>query len=106
MTEAHRATELRTPGVHVEHRLKCWPEHWKAIRLGFKSFEIRKNDRNYRPGDVLALGEFEPAKWTEGQEHPEGKFTGRVLKRKVTHVTSQHHGIVPGYVVMTITEPV
>lgn len=32
------------------HRLKTWPEHFRNLRDGFKTFEVRENDRDFREG--------------------------------------------------------
>ena len=37
------------------HELKCHPHFFAAIAAGKKTFEIRRNDRDYRVGDVLDL---------------------------------------------------
>lgn len=42
------------------HRLKTWPEHFQAVVSGEKTFELRKNDRNFEVGDELCLHEFCP----------------------------------------------
>lgn len=42
------------------HELKCWPKFFEAIRDGSKTFEIRKDDRDYRVGDMLVLREWNP----------------------------------------------
>lgn len=64
----------RTPIVHV---LKCWPEPFRAVCDGRKRFEIRKNDRDFRPGDRLVLEEWNPT--TE-------KFTYDALEADVTYM--------------------
>lgn len=40
------------------HELKINPDYFKAVISGEKSFEIRKNDRPFHKGDLLALNEF------------------------------------------------
>ena len=40
------------------HELKILPEYFNAVVLGEKTFEIRKNDRPFHKGDLLALNEF------------------------------------------------
>ena len=72
------------------HKLKLWPEYFAAVADGRKTFEIRKNDRDYQVGDMLLLQEFAP---DEG-------FTGRVLDRKITYITDFAQQ--DGYVVMGI----
>jgi len=46
------------------HELKILPEYFKAVISGEKSFEIRKNDRPYHKGDLLALNEYDGQYWT------------------------------------------
>lgn len=75
----------------VIHHLKIQPEYFDSVSKGIKSFEIRKNDRNYKVGDVLLLQEYIPS---------ETKFTGRVLDRKITYITD--YAQLEGYVVMGI----
>lgn len=43
------------------HDLKTWPKYYEQVVSGLKPFELRKNDRNYQPGDYLILREWEPA---------------------------------------------
>lgn len=43
------------------HSLKTWPEHYEAIVAGTKRFEIRKDDRGFKVGDVLTLLEWKPS---------------------------------------------
>ncbi|MEI2365753.1 ASCH/PUA domain-containing protein [Niallia circulans] len=75
----------------VMHHLKIQPEYFDSVSKGTKSFEIRKNDRNYKVGDVLLLQEYLPS---------ESKFTGRVIDRKITYITD--YAQQEGYVVMGI----
>ncbi len=78
----------------VMHELKVWPEYFKAIMDGVKSFEIRKNDRDFSVGDELALQEFDPDAKV---------YTGNVIYCHVTYILSGgQFGIDPGYVAMGI----
>ena len=63
----------------VKHTLKTWPEYFQAVARGAKTFEIRKNDRNFQVGDELELVEYDPR---EG-----AGFTGRAIDCKVTYIT-------------------
>jgi hypothetical protein len=55
-------TRLRGGGrAPVTHDLKCHPEPFRAVFEGRKTFEVRKNDRPYREGDLLRLSEWHPA---------------------------------------------
>lgn len=42
------------------HELKIFPEFFKEVISGKKTFEIRKADRPFAVGDLLALNEFDP----------------------------------------------
>ena len=60
------------------HRLKILPEYFEAQKNRVKTFEIRKNDRNFKVGDGLMLYEINPK--TEQK-------TGRILEVQVTYIT-------------------
>lgn len=57
-----------------QHELKTWSYYFERILDGTKTFEIRRNDRDFRVGDVLWL-----------RESVEGRagFTGRSLQKRV-----------------------
>lgn len=42
----------------MTHHVKVLPKYFRALLLGDKNFELRKNDRNYKVGDVLVLKEW------------------------------------------------
>jgi len=42
------------------HELKCWPEFYDAMASGAKTFDIRKDDRPYAVGDLLAMRWWDP----------------------------------------------
>ena len=42
------------------HNLKTWPDIFKVMKSGEKTFDIRKNDRNFEVGDQVILDEFNP----------------------------------------------
>lgn len=44
----------------MTHALKTWPQFFKAVVSGEKTFEVRKNDRNFQVGDKLLLQEWDP----------------------------------------------
>jgi len=61
----------------MTHELKTWNEYFEAIFTGVKTFEIRKNDRDFKNGDTLILNEWDPK--TE-------KYTGRQVSKTVTYL--------------------
>jgi hypothetical protein len=42
------------------HDLKCWPREFRHVQDGRKTFEVRKNDRDFREGDLVILREYVP----------------------------------------------
>ncbi|EKE9396609.1 DUF3850 domain-containing protein, partial [Listeria monocytogenes] len=46
------------------HELKILPEYYEDIVAGRKTFEIRKNDRDFQVGDYLILKEFKDGNHT------------------------------------------
>jgi hypothetical protein len=77
------------------HALKCWPEFFKHLWSGEKTFEIRKDDRSFEAGDRLILRE-----WTE-----RNGYSGRWIECDVTFLLGGiWPGLAPGYVCMSIKE--
>lgn len=58
-----------------ENVLKILPEYFEAVAEGFKRAEVRYNDRDFTPGDIYTLCEW------DGE-----KFTGRGVTVRITHV--------------------
>jgi hypothetical protein len=78
-----------------EHDLKCWPEFFKHLWSGEKTFEIRKDDRGYQAGDTLTLRE-----WTERHG-----YSGRWIKYDVPFLLGGiWPGLGPEHVCMSIKE--
>lgn len=84
------------------HTLKTDPEAFRAVWEGKKTYEIRKNDRNFEIGDQLRLRE---TKYT-GQEMANGKplkYTDREVIAEVTHMLKGPcYGLQDGWCIMSI----
>lgn len=79
------------------HSLKTWPDPFAALERGEKSFEFRKNDRDYMVGDQLVLNEWNPLT---------GDYTERILYRTVTYIVrGPAFGVPDGYCVMSLAAP-
>jgi Domain of unknown function (DUF3850) len=61
----------------VQHELKSWPEFFEPVLRRTKNFELRKNDRGYKIGDVLLLREWDPKTKI---------YSGRECRRTVEYV--------------------
>ena len=76
----------------MEHELKIYPQYFEDVISGKKKFEIRKNDRKYRVGDILILKEWDNI-----------EYSGREARAEVIYlINDKFVGIQPGYVVMGI----
>lgn len=67
------------------HELKIWPEYFKAVREGRKTFEVRVNDRDFKEGDTVELMEWVPDTIIGEKPYP-GMFTGARLKFGIGYV--------------------
>lgn len=98
MKEQQRVLPVILPDTIVlerVHVLKTWPIQYQAIVDGNKTFELRKNDRDFRVGDVLRLQEWDP-----GFE----QYTGDECFAGVTSLM-QHcpeFGLKPDFCIMSI----
>lgn len=86
------------------HKLKCWPEYFQAMLDGRKTFEARRNDRNFQVNDVLILQEWAPA---DSIHSAVGTYSGREIKAIVTYIlhgseANQIIGVNDGFCVMGI----
>jgi len=44
----------------MHHTLKIWPRYFDRVISGEKTFEVRKNDRDFQNGDTIRLREYDP----------------------------------------------
>lgn len=59
------------------HELKILPEYFDSVVSRKKTFESRKNDRDFQEGDIVIL-----------KKHTKKKgFSGDYLRAKITYVT-------------------
>lgn len=78
----------------TQHELKTWPEYFQDIMEGSKTFEVRKNDRNYEVGDTLLLREYDPGA---------KEYTGSEITVRVHYILNGgQFGIEKGFIVMSV----
>lgn len=75
------------------HYIKCEERFFKEVETGQKTFEVRKNDRDYREGDDIVLREYDK----ELRE-----LTGRELRVNIIYFLDNYPGIEPGYCILGI----
>ena len=80
----------------MRHDLKIESHFFNDILDGRKTWELRKNDRNFRCGDILDLHEIDD----------NGEYTGRECTRTVRYVFNSIigncYGLCDGYCIMSI----
>lgn len=75
----------------VKHDLKIIPQYFEDVMTGKKKFEIRKNDRDYKVGDIFILREWEPDKG----------YTGRSFMQCIVYILDScpEYGLMDGYII-------
>lgn len=74
------------------HQIRLAKSYFDDAANGIKTFELRKNDRGYKKGDILEMMEF-----------ADGKNTGRTVRVLVTYILEDYTGIEDGYCIMATT---
>lgn len=78
----------------MTHELKILPMYFQAVWDGKKTFEVRKNDRGYKPNDILVLKEWDGT-----------KYTGSAVCKRVGYMlTDTIDGIEKGYCVLGLKD--
>ena len=76
------------------HELKTLPQYFHRVFTGEKTFEVRKNDRDFQTGDVLILQEYLPE---------DEIYSGQTIRASVTYILQGgQFGIESGYCVLGI----
>jgi len=76
----------------MTHELKILPKYYDEIIQGKKDFEIRKNDRDFKEGDVVILKEF-----------VDGNCTGNYIKAIIDYIFhGGSYGLEKGYCVFSV----
>lgn len=91
------------------HDLKVWPVYFERLLDGTKTFDVRKDDRNYQAGDILILREWQPElvgiQALVAAFAPDSiRYTGRQITRRVGFVAKDRmFGLnLTGYAVMSL----
>ena len=79
------------------HYLKTTQPHFDNIKNGWKNFEIRKNDRDFKEKDLVILEEFNPlTKEKSGQQ----------IQAVIGSVLETFPGLEFGYCIFSLINPV
>ena len=71
------------------HNLKIKPQYFKDVVSGIKTFEVRKNDRNFKVGDLMVL-----------ETYDNEKFTGGSVNTEITYILDDPKYCKKGYVIL------
>ena len=82
------------------HELKCLKEFFEEIIVGDKRFEVRKNDRDYKVGDYLAINEVVEDLLQD--DEAELVYTGRSAMFKIIYIMDNTQYTKTGYVILGI----
>lgn len=72
------------------HELKILPEYFNQVISGNKNWELRKNDRGFKVGDLIVIKE-----WVE-------RYTGRSSLGTIKFILENYTGIENGYCILSI----
>ena len=81
--------EVAETEMKVTHQIKLEAEFFDDALSGRKSFELRKNDRNYKEGDMLEMEEIK-----------DGKKTGRKCSKRIVYMMENFEGLEDGYCIL------
>lgn len=74
------------------HSIRLAKTYFNDVASGKKSFELRKNDRGYKVGDMLEMLEF-----------ADGRNTGRIIQAEVAYMLEGYTGLEEGYCILGIS---
>ncbi len=77
------------------HALKTHREYFLLAWAKIKPVEVRFNDRNFQPGDLMILREYDPKT---------GKYSGREIHGKIWHVYANSPGLLTKWVILFYDE--
>jgi len=78
----------------MTHKLKTISPFFEDVQNGIKTFEIRKDDRNFQVGDTLELYHWDDVY---------NDYTGYWVTRTVTYILRDDRFLPPGYCCMSIS---
>ena len=86
----HLPSDQTQPEEKV-HEVKLAAMYYDDVKDGKKTFELRKNDRNYKEGDKLHMLEFK-----------DGRHTGRTISADIVYLLEEYTGLTEGYCILGI----
>lgn len=75
------------------HDVKLGTTFFDDVKTGRKTFELRKNDRGYKKGDIIVMHEYK-----------DGTTTGRTIEKKIVYMLEDFTGLEDGYCILGLGE--
>lgn len=75
------------------HDVKLGTTFFDDVKTGRKTFELRKNDRGYKEGDIIVVHEYK-----------DGTTTGRTIEKKIVYMLEDFTGLEDGYCILGLGE--
>lgn len=75
----------------MTHYIKTVQPFFNDVAVGVKRFEVRKNDRDFKVGDILVLQEYDPEADT---------YIGGIVNAIITYILDDERYCKDGYVVI------
>lgn len=72
------------------HELKTLTSYYEAVSAGYKTFEVRKNDRDFKVDDVMILEEYDLI----------FKYTGNKIYTRITYILDDDRYCKDGMVII------
>lgn len=86
------------------HELKIDIKYFEDVKKGIKTFELRKNDRDFKVGDILILKEYYQGDidYTEGI-YTSPHYTNREITKEIIYILEGgQYGLQKCYVILGI----
>jgi hypothetical protein len=91
MEDEEKMSHLPSDEGPKVHSIKLASNYYDDITSEKKTFELRKNDRDYKVGHVLELLEF-----------ADGRHTGRIIHADIVYMLEDYTGLEDGYCILGI----
>lgn len=75
------------------HDVKLGTTFFDDVKTGRKTFELQKNDRGYKEGDIIVMHEYK-----------DGTTTGRTIEKKIVYMLEDFTGLEDGYCILGLGE--
>ena len=86
----HLPSDMQKRGKKL-HQVKIASQFFMDVCIGRKTFELRKNDRDYKVGDLLEMFEYK-----------DGKRTERAVRAWISYILENYKGLEDGYCILGI----